>query len=145
MPDKKSITDAFEIMNRVIFKNDPQRLKAVEHYRLNSEVAGLVYNLRIKAGLSQTELAKRINTTQSVVSRLEDADYDGHSLSMLAKIASALNHRLVISAEKLRISETKSGQDIAYTTKTAAGSLKVGEHKSGRYSSARSRGKRHCL
>jgi hypothetical protein len=38
-----------------------------------------------------------IGTTQSVISRLEDADYRGHSLRMLARIAAALNQRLTVS------------------------------------------------
>ena len=33
---------------------------------------------------------------QSVISRLEDADYDGHSLNMLARIAHALGHKVCI-------------------------------------------------
>ena len=44
-------------------------------------------NARTEAGLSQKELAEMIGTTQSVISRLEDADYEGHSLSMLSRIA----------------------------------------------------------
>jgi predicted transcriptional regulator len=35
-------------------------------------------------------LAERIGTKQSVISRLEDADYEGHSLTMLQRIATAL-------------------------------------------------------
>ncbi|NLX21224.1 MAG: transcriptional regulator, partial [Phycisphaerae bacterium] len=35
-------------------------------------------------------------TTPSVISRLEDADYQGHSLSMLRRIAAALNQRVEI-------------------------------------------------
>jgi ribosome-binding protein aMBF1 (putative translation factor) len=108
MSKRAKTTNAVEILNRLVFKNDPERLRAVEHYRLNSEVAGLIYNLRVKAGLSQAELANRIHTTQSVISRLEDADYEGHSLSMLAKVATALNHRLVLSAKRFDIPEIKS-------------------------------------
>ena len=37
-----------------------------------------------------------IGTTQSVISRLEDADNDGHSLTMLSRIASALDQKLTI-------------------------------------------------
>jgi hypothetical protein len=39
-----------------------------------------------------------IGTTQSVISRLEDADYEGHSFSMLEKITRALNRRVRIEA-----------------------------------------------
>jgi transcriptional regulator with XRE-family HTH domain len=50
----------------------------------------------MKAGLTQGELAKLIGTTASVISRLEDADYEGHSLAMLRRIAAALNKRVEI-------------------------------------------------
>ncbi|HSU17438.1 MAG TPA: hypothetical protein VLK66_25240 [Longimicrobium sp.] len=46
--------------------------------------------------------------TQSVISRLEDADYEGHSMAMLQRIANALGQRLTIgmtpreSAERRR-------------------------------------------
>jgi transcriptional regulator with XRE-family HTH domain len=46
--------------------------------------------------LSQRELAKRVGTTASVICRLEDADYRGHSLAMLRRIAAALDRRLEI-------------------------------------------------
>ena len=45
----------------------------------------------------QAELADMIGTTQSVISRLEDTDYDGHSLTMLSRIASVLNQKLTMA------------------------------------------------
>ena len=47
-------------------------------------------------GLSQRQLAKLVFTTASVICRLEDADYDGHSLAMLRRIAAALDKRVEI-------------------------------------------------
>ena len=76
---------------------DPAQQAAMEEHQANAEVAQQVYDLRSKAGLSQRALAKRVGTTASVICRLEDADYDGHSLSMLRRIAAALNKRVVIS------------------------------------------------
>ena len=49
----------------------------------NREVAHEILQLRQDAGLSQVELARRVGTTQSVISRLEDADYEGHSLALI--------------------------------------------------------------
>ncbi len=49
------------------------------------------------AGLTQTELAKLIGSKQPVIARLEDADYEGHSLTMLQRIAIALNQRVEIN------------------------------------------------
>jgi transcriptional regulator with XRE-family HTH domain len=59
-------------------------------------VARKIAALRIEAGLSQRQLAKLIGTTASVICRLEDADYQGHSLAMLNRIATALNRRVEI-------------------------------------------------
>lgn len=56
----------------------------------------MIYEARDTAGLTQSQLAKRVHTTQSVISQLEDADYEGHSLSMLKRIAGALNLKLDI-------------------------------------------------
>jgi hypothetical protein len=35
-----------------------------------------------------------VGTTTSVICRLEDADYQGHSLAMLRRVADALNKRV---------------------------------------------------
>ena len=51
------------------------------------DLALLVREMREAAGLTQTELAKRVGTTQSAIARLEDAEYAGQSLAMLERIA----------------------------------------------------------
>jgi transcriptional regulator with XRE-family HTH domain len=51
------------------------------------------------AGWTQTELAKRVGTTQSVIARLEDAEYTGHSLVMLERIAASCGGSLKLRAE----------------------------------------------
>lgn len=63
---------------------------------LNAEIARKIYELRTKAGLSQRELAKRVGTSASAICRLEDADYEGHSLLLLKRIADALDRRVEI-------------------------------------------------
>lgn len=89
-------TDAGSILRRRYLGDDVQRAAEVERERTNAEVAQLIYDRRVAAGLTQKELAKLVGTTQSVISRLEDADYDGHSLTMLQRIAAALGHRITI-------------------------------------------------
>ena len=64
------------------------------------DLALLVREMRERAGLTQADLAKRIGTTQSVIARLEDAEYRGHSLSMLERIAMACGVSLRLRAEK---------------------------------------------
>ncbi len=74
--------------------SDPKLRAEVEKQLLNFSIATLIFNEREKAGLTQKELAKRAGTHQSVIARLEDADYGGHSLSMLWRIADALGSEL---------------------------------------------------
>ena len=54
------------------------------------DVALQLASLRKKSGMSQKELAKRVRTSQQQISRLESPTYEGHSLSMLRRIADVL-------------------------------------------------------
>ena len=96
MSNPRRISDAVRILHRRYVGGDIQRKASLEKERVNAEVARTIYELREQAGLSQKELADRVETTQSVISRLEDADYEGHSLSMLNRIAKALNQRVEV-------------------------------------------------
>lgn len=94
---KKSIkSDAIQFLHDRYIGDDPKRLALLEEERANAEIARKIYELRTRAGLTQRALAKLIGTTASVICRLEDADYEGHSLGMLRRIASALNKRVEI-------------------------------------------------
>ncbi len=64
--------------------------------------------MRNKAGLSQRELARRVGTTASVICRLEDNDYEGHSLTMLKRIAEAVNKRVEIRFVPLKKKKLKA-------------------------------------
>jgi ribosome-binding protein aMBF1 (putative translation factor) len=88
-------TNALKIMHAMV-GSDPKAHRLLDHARVNAQVAKLVYDARTGAGLTQRQLAERIGTKQSVIARLEDADYDGHSLSMLRRIADAVGKRLEI-------------------------------------------------
>jgi ribosome-binding protein aMBF1 (putative translation factor) len=73
---------------------DPERESSYEQALFDTEVASAIYDLRTQAGLSQRALAKKVGTAASVICRLEDADYEGHSLTMLRRIAAALGKRV---------------------------------------------------
>ena len=75
---------------------DKAKAEAFEAELANADVARKIYDLRTKAGLTQGELAKLVGTSTSAISRLEDVDYEGHSLAMLRRIAAALNKRVEI-------------------------------------------------
>lgn len=75
---------------------DPKKTDAFEAELVNADVARKLYDLRAGAGLTQSQLAELVGTSTSVISRLENADYEGHSLAMLRRVAKALNSRLEI-------------------------------------------------
>lgn len=93
---RKPTTDAIEILHRRYFEGKPERLSELEEARANQDVALKIHALREKAGMTQAALAKLVGTTPSVICRLEDADYEGHSLTMLRRIATALDRRVEI-------------------------------------------------
>ena len=73
---------------------DPALAKRVSEEWFNADIAQKVYDARTGAGLTQKQLAERCGIQQSVISRIEDADYDGHSLGLLKRIAEALGRTL---------------------------------------------------
>lgn len=97
MATKRTPTpDAVDILHRRYFEGKPERIAELEEARANDDVARQIHALREKAGLTQAALAKLVGTTASVICRLEDADYEGHSLTMLRRIAAALDRHVKI-------------------------------------------------
>jgi len=89
-------SDALLILHRRFYQGRPDRLAMLEEARINDMVARQIRELRTQLGLTQRELGQRVGTTASVICRLENADYTGHSLSMLKRIAVALNKNLEV-------------------------------------------------
>ncbi len=63
------------------------------------DVALQIAALRQQAGLSQRELARKLKTSQQQISRLESPGYEGHSLSMLRRVAKVLHARVRVTIE----------------------------------------------
>ncbi len=57
----------------------------------------LIYDLRNAANMSQRELAERMGTTQSVISRLEEGGGARNRIDTLARVATALGRHLILS------------------------------------------------
>ena len=102
MKKKRVTTDAVEILHRRYVNGKPEKLAELEQIRADDAVARKIVELRTKAALSQRDLAKLVGTSASVVCRLEDADYEGHYLAMLNRIAAALHRRVEIRLVLLR-------------------------------------------
>lgn len=106
--ERGKTADAVKILDRMA--GDSSELKRLtEEARINAAVAQLIYDARQQSGLSQAELAERIGSKQAVISRLEDADYEGHSLSMLQRIAAALGKEITIEFHDMAKAHSRAG------------------------------------
>ena len=112
MSTKRPTSAAVEIL-RSRLAHSPERLERVAAYREEMEIAQQIYDLRMAAGLTQKQLAEKINTSPSVISRLEDADYEGHSMAMLRKIADALGKRVEVHFVENDATAGQTGADAA--------------------------------
>jgi ribosome-binding protein aMBF1 (putative translation factor) len=106
----RQTTDAVEILRRRFVEGDAESEALLEEIRAEAEVARTIYRLRSGAKLTQQALAERVGTTASVISRLEDADYTGHSLAMLRRIAAALGRRVEIRFPAMKIAKAPSAK-----------------------------------
>jgi len=77
------------------------------------DVALQIASLRTQAGLSQKDLAKILKISQQQISRLESPGYEGHSLSTLRRVASALHARVRVTFEP---EKKEAGMRVAETT-----------------------------
>ena len=77
---------------------DPEFRKAWEESEAEYQVSRCLIEARIKGKISHKELAKKANTTQAVISRLENMTANP-SVGLLQKIASALNLKLKVQFE----------------------------------------------
>lgn len=96
MASSKATRSASEILRRRLYDGNPSRQAQLNQVWADAQMGREIYRLRKSAGLSQKELANLVGTTESVISRLEDADYTGHSMNMLRRIAAALHKRVVV-------------------------------------------------
>ena len=85
--------DFAEVIKRRL-ANDPELAELVEDAAFNARLAQLVYDARTEAGLTQAQLAQKAGTHQSVIARIEDADYGVRSIRLLKRISRALGRQL---------------------------------------------------
>lgn len=91
----KKTRKATEILERLTGE-DPEIREMIAEEMVNAQVARMIYDARTAAGLTQKQLADLLGTQQSTIARLEDADYEGHSLSVLRRIAEVLDQKLEV-------------------------------------------------
>ena len=89
----KNIPSVNEIIKSLVGDN-----QEIEDYftemSINSKIGQIIYDARIKAGLSQEELGKLIGVSDEVIDDLKLADYEGNTLLILQKIANVLEQKV---------------------------------------------------
>ena len=100
---------------------DPEFAARFKHAGEAWDIALQIAALRVQAGLSQRDLAKLLRTSQQQISRLESPGYEGHSLSMLRRVAEALHARVrvVFEPEEKGTSKCVSETGVTYQVKSA--------------------------
>ena len=99
---KPAARSATGILFDRIYRGKPQRIAALTRTREELALGRQIRALREAQGLSQSQLAKALKTQGPAISRIEDADYDGHSLRILRKIADYFGQNLVVTFEPKR-------------------------------------------
>jgi ribosome-binding protein aMBF1 (putative translation factor) len=77
-------------------RTSPEFQKAYEEARAATWTARALAELRQRRGLSQKEVAQRLGTSQAAVSRMERADYTGHTLRLVRRYVEVLGARLEV-------------------------------------------------
>jgi ribosome-binding protein aMBF1 (putative translation factor) len=93
---KNRKNSAREILHRRVYEGREDRIVEREQTRREMTLGDKIRRYREEAGYTQQQLAKRIGTQASAISRIEDADYDRHSISLLERVAKALDMLLLI-------------------------------------------------
>jgi len=96
MPKTKLHSKASRYLYDRYVAGNRRREQEYQEEVVNAEIARKIFELRTKAALTQQQLAAKVGASKSAICRLEDADYEGHSLSMLKRIAEALDKRVEI-------------------------------------------------
>ena len=108
MPTKgKFKSAAVQELYEELIGDDAASQEEFENGLVNIEAAQLIHAMRTKAALSQRELARKVGTSASAINRLESADYQGHTVAMVRRIAAALNRRLELRAIPIKAATLK--------------------------------------
>ena len=88
--------DDLDRLTEKLLKQDPTLKEEMDKADRAWDIAFQIYNLRKKSGLTQTQLAKLVKTSQSNIARIESADYTGYTFKTLEKVTKAFKARLEV-------------------------------------------------
>jgi ribosome-binding protein aMBF1 (putative translation factor) len=99
---RSTVRSATRILFDRLYRGKPRRIAALNRTRREMALGRQIRALRETRGLSQAQLAKALATQAPAISRIEDADYDRHSLRILRKIADYFGQDLIVSFQPKR-------------------------------------------
>ena len=89
MHERTPTTDAVEIMHRLFIEGNPEAQERLRAERIKFEVAQHIHDLRASGAQTQKEFGKIVGVAPTIIDNLEEADYEGDLLAMLAHIEKA--------------------------------------------------------
>jgi ribosome-binding protein aMBF1 (putative translation factor) len=99
---RPTTSTASRILFDRLYRGKPRRIAALNQTRRELSLGRQIRQLRESRGLSQAQLARALRTQAPAISRIEDADYDGHSLRILRKIAAYFGQELIVTFKPQR-------------------------------------------
>lgn len=106
---RRKTTDAGELMDQW-YGGDPEWDRMVAEEEIRARIGQVVYHIRTQANLTQVKLAEMIGTTQPVISRVENGDYQGSALEMLMRVCLATNRRFEVAGPGVPLSGSDDSQ-----------------------------------
>jgi ribosome-binding protein aMBF1 (putative translation factor) len=93
--NRKYLTDGDALLNERM--KDPEFKKVYEEESLKCKIALAIYRKRKEKKLSQAALAKKVRTTQRIISQVEQSEISV-GVDLLGRIANALELKVTISS-----------------------------------------------
>jgi ribosome-binding protein aMBF1 (putative translation factor) len=95
MIDRKIFNDPIEFFDNL----DEELINQIELESILVDIASNIINYRVENGLTQKELAEKLEISQAMVSKLESGDYNP-SIEFLFNISKKLGLNLVVELKK---------------------------------------------
>jgi DNA-binding XRE family transcriptional regulator len=104
MSKAKKTCDAVELMDKW-YGQIPGWDEMVAEEELKIQIGQALYDLRYSVGMSQAGLARLAGSSQAIISRVENADYDGNAIEILKRVCFALHTKISIQCTQLPSSQ----------------------------------------
>ena len=88
--------DDLDRLTEKLIKQDPAFKGELDKAGRAWDIAFQIYDLRKKSGLTQTQLAKLVKTSQANIARIESSDYTGYTFKTVEKVTKAFKAKLEI-------------------------------------------------